>query len=238
MKFHEGSLVRQTPEEGRKTYQPKRCGNSNKDEGNSLKTFNDKNHQALSQKFRQLKETNMSIDLSTVKNLKIKKMEMPTEELYISAKLDFFSETKRDELRKRKELEVYLEREDKGQKCVSCRWVNTVKNDGDKMKLKSRLVVKGFEEDCLEEKPKYSPTIYKLSRRAVLSVITQHNWSVSMIEIKTVFFLSEEYEWNVYIRPPLEASTKKIGKLRKCIYGLTNHITVYKLFSFIRSINV
>ena len=45
--------VRQTPEEGRRTYQPKRCGNNNKDEDNSPKTLNDKNQQASSQKFRQ-----------------------------------------------------------------------------------------------------------------------------------------------------------------------------------------
>ena len=53
-KFHIGSRVRQTPEEGQRTYQLKHCGNNNKDEDNSLKTLNDKNHQASSQKFRQL----------------------------------------------------------------------------------------------------------------------------------------------------------------------------------------
>ena len=42
-KFHEGFRVRQTPEEGRRTYQPKRCGNNNKDEDSSSKTLNDKN---------------------------------------------------------------------------------------------------------------------------------------------------------------------------------------------------
>ena len=52
-KFRIVSRVRQTPEEGQRTYQPKCCGNNNKDEDNSLKTLNDKN-QALSQKFRQL----------------------------------------------------------------------------------------------------------------------------------------------------------------------------------------
>ena len=31
-----GSRVRQTPERGRRTYWPKRCGNNNKDEDNSL----------------------------------------------------------------------------------------------------------------------------------------------------------------------------------------------------------
>ena len=55
-KFREGSRVRQTPEEGRSTYRPKRCGNNNnnKDEDNSSKNLNDKNQQASSQKFRQL----------------------------------------------------------------------------------------------------------------------------------------------------------------------------------------
>ena len=48
------SRVWQTHEEGRRTYQLKRCGNNNKDEDNSPKTLNDKNQQALFQKFRQL----------------------------------------------------------------------------------------------------------------------------------------------------------------------------------------
>ena len=46
--------VRQTLEEGQKTYRPKRCGNNNKVEDNSLKTLNDSNHQTSSHKFRQL----------------------------------------------------------------------------------------------------------------------------------------------------------------------------------------
>ena len=53
-KFRVGSRVRQTPEEGRRTYRPKRRGNNNKDEENCPKTLNDKNHQT-SKKFRQLK---------------------------------------------------------------------------------------------------------------------------------------------------------------------------------------
>ena len=52
--FNKGSRVWQTPEEGRRTYQPKRCGNNNKDEDNSPKNLNDKNQQASSQKFWQL----------------------------------------------------------------------------------------------------------------------------------------------------------------------------------------
>ena len=50
-KFRVGSRVRQTHEEGRRTYRPKRCGNNNKDEDNNLKTLDDKNRQASSKKF-------------------------------------------------------------------------------------------------------------------------------------------------------------------------------------------
>ena len=41
-KFRVGYRVQQTPEDGRRTYQPKHCGNNNKDEDNSLKAHNDK----------------------------------------------------------------------------------------------------------------------------------------------------------------------------------------------------
>ena len=41
-KFREVSRIRQTPEEGRRTYRQKRSGNNNKDEDNSPKTLNDK----------------------------------------------------------------------------------------------------------------------------------------------------------------------------------------------------
>ena len=41
-KFRESSRVRQTPEEGRRTYRLKLCGNKNKHENKSPKTLNDK----------------------------------------------------------------------------------------------------------------------------------------------------------------------------------------------------
>ena len=58
-KFRVGSRVRQTPEVGRRTYQPKRRGNNNKDEDNRPKTLN---HQALSQKFDNLGKIHLFIE--------------------------------------------------------------------------------------------------------------------------------------------------------------------------------
>ena len=51
-KFREGSRVRQTPEEGRRTYRPKCCGNNYKDKDNSPKTLNDKNLLQYFEKFK------------------------------------------------------------------------------------------------------------------------------------------------------------------------------------------
>ena len=54
-KFREGSWVRQTPEEGQRTYRLKHCGNNNKDEDNSSKTLSDKNQQNVLHKFQTIK---------------------------------------------------------------------------------------------------------------------------------------------------------------------------------------
>ena len=58
-------------EEGWRIYQPKRCGNNNKDEDNSPKNLNDKNKQASSQKFRQLIITLLDISLKIQLKIKI-----------------------------------------------------------------------------------------------------------------------------------------------------------------------
>ena len=42
LKFCDGSRVQKTQEESQRTYQPKRCGNNNKDEDSSPKILNEK----------------------------------------------------------------------------------------------------------------------------------------------------------------------------------------------------
>ena len=46
----------ETPEEGQRIYQPKRCEDNNEDEDNSQNTLRDKNYQTSTQKFRQVIE--------------------------------------------------------------------------------------------------------------------------------------------------------------------------------------
>ena len=66
-KFHDGSRVRHTPEEGRRTYRPKRYRNNNKDEDNSPNTLNDKNVTEILTKKK--KTTTIKTMLLKVENL-------------------------------------------------------------------------------------------------------------------------------------------------------------------------
>ena len=50
-KVHVGSRLPQTPEEDRRIYLPKRCGNNDEEEVNNPNTLNDKNHQKFRQQF-------------------------------------------------------------------------------------------------------------------------------------------------------------------------------------------
>ena len=67
-----------------------------------------------------------------------------TNEIHI--KEVYFSDMKEMELENWRNHEVYREVEDLGQKCISTRWIYTMKEVGDKIQRKARLVSKGFEE--------------------------------------------------------------------------------------------
>ena len=65
--FYVGSRVwQETSNESRRTPRPKRFKYKTKDEDNSPKTLNDKNHHASSQKFRQLVFANGPVDMGSI----------------------------------------------------------------------------------------------------------------------------------------------------------------------------
>ena len=45
-------------------------------------------------------------------------------------------------------------------------------------------------------------------------------WSVNSIDIKTVFLQGRLFDREVYLKPPREAKTRNLWKLKKCVYGL------------------
>ena len=168
-----------------------------------------------------LRGEQISIDLKTVQNLNVVDPNTETEEVLISD-VDF-KEAEQVELNNWETHGAYKEVDDRGQKCVSTRWVHTLKDVGGILHRKARLVAKGFEEDCLEEIQKNSPTCDKQSLRLILSIIAQKKWKINSIDIKTAFLQGERIQREVFLKPPKEANAPgKLWKLNKCVYGLAD----------------
>ena len=72
--------------------------------------------------------------------------------MYVTEEVSF-DQAKQDKLTSWKNNNVYKEvqRSNVNQKCISLRWVCTLKETKDGIKPKARLVARGFEEDSLSE---------------------------------------------------------------------------------------
>ena len=127
-------------------------------------------------------------------------------------------EAKVQELNSWEENEVYEEVERKNQKCVSTKWIITEKEREGQSICKARLVARGFEEKEVgyTDAPTCAPETLKMA----LSIIVSMGWRVKTLDIKTAYLQGKEIEREVFLRPPKEARTDKIWKLRKTVYGL------------------
>ena len=118
---------------------------------------------------------------------------------------------------------VFEEVKDEGQKCISTRWVCTLKETTAGVVRKARLVARGFEEMNTQDLPKDSPTCASESLKMIMAVICQNKWQLNSMDIKAAFLQGKELTRDIYIRPPQEVQNKgTIWKLKKCVYGLTD----------------
>ena len=125
------------------------------------------------------------------------------------------------ELDKWKEYDVYDEVEDLGQETVSTRWVISEKSDKHSNSIKARLVARGFEEVNSEIRTD-SPTVCKENLRLVSTIAVSNAWKIHSMDIKSAFLQGCEIKRDVYLRPPAEAGTTKLWKLKRTVYGLTD----------------
>ena len=148
---------------------------------------------------------------------------LPTEEIFETQSIDYGPARER-ELQSWRENNVYEIVPCRNQQCISVRWVYSMKATKNGLQAKARLVARGFEEDCLSKFEKESPTCYKDTFCAVLSLAAQNKWNLQTIDIKTAFLQGETINRNVYIIPATEAKCKSnhIWKLNKCVYGLSD----------------
>ena len=163
-----------------------------------------------------LDETNNEvkcIDWNGVKDWR----ELPPESVLISDdfKPDDLLAAKLAEFERWNEYQVFEEVENTGQKSITTRWVNTVKEG----KIKSRLVARGFEDTELKERVD-SPTCEKSNLRLTIAIAASMGWRINSLDVQSAFLQGEEVEGNIYLKPPKEANTDKLWKLRKYVYGL------------------
>lgn len=103
---------------------------------------------------------------------------------------------------------VFDEVDEAGQKCVSTRWVFSLKETPNAIVPKARLVCRGFEELNIHELQRDSPTCASDSPRLLLAVICQNKWQVHSLDIKSAFFKGEAEKQNI------------LWKLNNCVHGL------------------
>jgi hypothetical protein len=159
-----------------------------------------------------------SIDFSRVEDWQL----LPDEVLFNFHDSAEVLQAQNDEFERWNKYDVYEEVEDEGQEAISTRWVVTEKPDGSGgMKMKARLVARGFEEDSSDIRCD-SPTITKENLRLVATISTSHSWTIHSMDITAAFLQGMPIERTVYLIPPKEACTDKLWKLKKAVYGLSD----------------
>ena len=124
-------------------------------------------------------------------------------------------EAKQKELDKLLHFDTYDIIEDEGQEYITTLWVITMKGE----EVRARLTAKGFQE--IHDVPKESPTMHKHTLRIILAIAATKGWQISASDVKSAFLQGNELDRIVLVKPPKEANlTKKLWRLKKCLYGL------------------
>ena len=87
---------------------------------------------------------------------------------------------------------------------------------------KARLVAKGYEEKTSHSVRKDSPTCLKENLRILFVVAATLGWKVKSLDVRSAFLQGKEIERDVFLKPPEEADTLKLWKLKKALYGLND----------------
>ena len=166
--------------------------------------------------------TKKSVNLKDIKDIEIENNDNETSisTNLIQSNNDDVLNAKEIELTSWKSQDVYNEVENTGQSVMSLRWVITPKIINGQPSVKARLVARGFEE--VQDFRTDSPTCSKEGLRVVLLILVSHSWSLHSLDVKTAFLQGEPINRDLYVKPPKEAGTNKLWKLRKTVYGLAD----------------
>ena len=88
------------------------------------------------------------------------------------------------------------------------------------MKYKACLVARGFVEDNMCTVRYDSPTCSKDNFCLTLSISISNRWIIHSVDVKLAFLQGKGINCDVYLKPPKEAGTTKLWKLKATVYGL------------------
>lgn len=107
-------------------------------------------------------------------------------------------------------------------KPLTAKWVFKLKENGDSVKYKARLVARGFlQKYGIDNTETYAPVAKLATIRIILAVGMQHNFKFHQMDVKTAF-LNGELSEEVYMEIPegVENVPGYVCKLEKSLYGL------------------
>ena len=130
-------------------------------------------------------------------------------------------EAKQKELQAFEDFGVYTEVEDQGQERLSSRWILTDKSTPQEVKIKARLVCRGFEETV--EVQADSPTGSKETLHMLLCIAATKGWKIKSGDVKNAYLQGEKLDREVFMEPPIEKrKDNTIWKLQKSVYGMND----------------
>ena len=78
----------------------------------------------------------------------------------------------------------------------------------------------GFEDADRDDVRKDSPTCGRENVRLLLALTSSCNWRINTMVIKSAFSQGKSIEKDFFIKPPKEANTNKLWKLKTTVFGL------------------
>ena len=78
----------------------------------------------------------------------------------------------------------------------------------------------GFEDADRDDVRKDSPTCGRENVRLLLALTSSCNWRINTMVIKSAFLQGKSIEKDLFIKPPKEANTNKLWKLKTTVFGL------------------
>lgn len=116
-------------------------------------------------------------------------------------------------------------------KSIKCKWVFKTKMnaDGEAVRHKARLVVKGFsQKKGIDYEETFAPVVRYTSLRLLLALSAKHDWVIHQMDAVTAF-LNGNLKEEIYMIQPdgFDDNSGRVCKLKKSIYGLKQSSRVW-----------